>query len=172
MLRVSFYEVPERLLVSYIFHTRELWLFRVPDVGCEVVAMRLCGQEVREQAVTQLVGEQPRDYLVAFNAGAVLRNYLIPGVDAYCEVVRAGGLAAFRLPAQPDAHAAIVAIPARLCDGHVLEVQREHARGEELPVAYLAALLIHEPPYKFVIHSRQESCLLSLFSSAWSKYGL
>ena len=98
VLRVCVYEIPKRLFASYVLHARELWLFRVPDMGREVVAVSLRGQEVREQAVTQLVGEQPRDYLVALNAGTVLRDHLVAGVDAYCEVVRAGGLTAFWRP--------------------------------------------------------------------------
>ena len=90
VLRVFLGILPELSLVFHVLHPGKFRLFRVPAAGGEVVSVGLLCQEIRVQAVAQLMGEKPAHHLVPLFPGGEFGDGGIPSVDGDDQIVGVG----------------------------------------------------------------------------------
>ena len=90
VLRVLLGVLPELPLVFYIQHAGQRRFTRVPAADGKSVSIALLGQEIRVQAVPQLVGEEPQHHLVPLFSGGKFGDGGIPGVNGDMQIVGVG----------------------------------------------------------------------------------
>ena len=98
VLRVFLGILPELPFVFYIQHAGQRRFTRVPAADGKSVSIALLGQEIRVQAVAQLVGEEPQYHLIPLSPGGEFGDGGIPGVDGDMQIVGVGQVGTFRLP--------------------------------------------------------------------------
>ena len=113
----------------------------------------MLGQEIRVQAVAQLVGKEPAHHLVPLSPHGEFGDGGIPGVDGDIQIVGVGQVRALRLPKQAYPHPAAGAVTLCLGGSHILKVVGKKPADKKLLVGDLATLLLDELLDLFVIHS-------------------
>ena len=115
---------------------------RIPAADGKSVSIALLGQEIRVQAVAQLVGEEPQHHLVPLFPGGKFGDGGIPGVDGDDQIVGVGQFRVAGLPNQVDPHPAARAISFRLGGSHILKVEDKKPTGKKLLVGDSPPLLL------------------------------
>ena len=145
--------VPELRLVCPILNGGQKRRAGKPAEGFQPVGIGLLRQKVGVQIVPQLVGKEAADDAVTVFPAPGLGDEGVSGVDGDVLVVRVGHAGIFRLPDEVHVDAPLIMVAPGLGGRHVLKVSRKQARGKELTVGDLAALLIQPLLDQLVIDS-------------------
>ena len=165
VLRVFLGILPELPLVFHVLHPGKFRLFRIPAAGGEVVSVGLLCQEIRVQAVAQLVGEEPQYHLIPLSPGGKFGDGGIPGVDGDIQIVGVGQFRVTGLPNQVDPHPAAGAVALCLGGSHILKVTGKKSADKKFLIGDSPPLFLDELLDLFVIHSCHTD-LLTRFSCA------
>ena len=171
VLRVFLGILPELPLVFHVLHPGEFRLFRIPAAGGEVVPVGLLCQEIRVQAVAQLVGKEPQHHLVPLFPGGEFGDGGIPGVDGDMQIVGVGQVRALRLPKQANPHPAAGAVPLCLGGSHILQVEGKKPADKKLLVGDSPPLLLDKLLDLFMVDSCHAATSYAVFLRLGAKTG-